>query len=216
MRFEGFPEAAFMFYEGLEADNSKSYWNDHRAVYEECVKAPLGALLAELEAEFGAPKLFRPYRDVRFSKDKSPYKTQAGASAAGRDGNAGGYLHLSAEGLFVAGGYYQTAPDQVERLRAAIADDGRGGELQAILGTARRAGFTPSGDELKTVPRGYPADHPRADLLRYKSLVLWRQWPPEPWLHTRDALNRIRRAWRALGPLHGWLDHNVGASDRPG
>ncbi|HEX4162146.1 MAG TPA: DUF2461 family protein, partial [Acidimicrobiales bacterium] len=75
MTFKGWPETALAFYEGLEADNSKTYWLDHKEVYERDVKAPMDALLAELTAEFGEPKLFRPYRDTRFSRDKSPYKT---------------------------------------------------------------------------------------------------------------------------------------------
>ena len=213
-RFEGFPERALIFYEGLEADNSKPYWTDHKDVYEQCVKAPMLALLAELEPEFGAGKLFRPYRDVRFAKDKTPYKTNAAATVG--DGHGSGfYLSLSAQGLFVGGGYYHTAPDQVERLRRAAADDVRGAELQQVLTGIRRAGFEVSGDRLTRMPRGYPADHPCADLLRHKSLVAHRQWEPEPWLHTREALARIRKAWRALGPLDTWLATNVGASQQP-
>ncbi|TAL12327.1 MAG: DUF2461 family protein, partial [Frankiales bacterium] len=77
--FEGFPEEALVFYEGLEADNTKAYWTDHKALYDRTVKAPMEALLAQLEPEFGPATFFRPYRDVRFSKDKTPYKTHAGA-----------------------------------------------------------------------------------------------------------------------------------------
>src|ERR1051325_11884594 len=75
MAFRGWPAEALEFYEGLEADNSKTYWTAHKTVYDEKVHAPMLALLAELEPEFGAGKIFRPYRDVRFSADKSPYKT---------------------------------------------------------------------------------------------------------------------------------------------
>jgi uncharacterized protein (TIGR02453 family) len=213
-RFGGFPERALIFYEGLAADNSKPYWTDHKAVYEECVRAPMLALLAELEPEFGPGKLFRPYRDVRFSKDKTPYKTNA-AVTVGDGRGAGHYLSLSADGLFVGGGYYHTEPDQVARLRRAVADDVQGPALERVLAGSRKAGFEPHGERLTRLPTGYSADHPRADLLRYKSLTLHRQWEPEPWLHTREALTRIRKAWRALRPLQDWLDTNVGASDRP-
>lgn len=72
MMFTGFPEQALVFYEGLRADNTKAYWQDHRATYDACVKAPMEALLAALEPEFGPAKFFRPYRDVRFSKDNPP------------------------------------------------------------------------------------------------------------------------------------------------
>jgi uncharacterized protein (DUF2461 family) len=74
MTFKGWPDRALAFYDGLEADNSKAYWLDHKDVYERDVKAPMEALLAELTKEFGETKLFRPYRDVRFSADKSPFR----------------------------------------------------------------------------------------------------------------------------------------------
>ena len=79
MRFGGFPAAAFDFYTGLRADNSRSYWAAHRDVYEDSVRAPLAALLDDLAGEFGGQvSLFRPFRDVRFARDKSPYKTHQG------------------------------------------------------------------------------------------------------------------------------------------
>jgi len=213
-RFDGFPERALIFYEGLEADNSKPYWTDNKAVYEESVKAPMLALLAELEPDFGAAKFFRPYRDVRFSKDKAPYKTSAAATVG--DGRGSGfYVSLSAEGLFVGGGHYHMAPDQVERLRRAVADGVQGADLQRVLDRIRRAGFDVGGERVSRMPRGYPADHPRADLLRLKSLTAHRRWEPEPWLHTREALTRIRKAWRTLGPLDAWLATNVGVSGQP-
>ena len=90
MSFQGFPERALIFYEGLEADNSKPYWTDHRDVYERDVRAPMLALLAEVEEEFGTGKLFRPYRDVRFAKDKTPYKVNAAASVEGLYVSLGG------------------------------------------------------------------------------------------------------------------------------
>jgi len=213
-RFDGFPERALIFYEGLEADNSKPYWTDHKAVYEECVKAPMLALLAELEPEFGPAKFFRPYRDVRFARDRTPYKTNAAASV-GDGAGAGLYLSLSADGLFLGGGYYHTAPDQVERLRRAVADDVRGAELERVLARVRKAGFEVHGDRMVRAPRGYPADHPRIELLKHRTLTAYRQWPPEPWLHGRDALARIRKAWRSLAPLTTWLSANVGPSDQP-
>jgi uncharacterized protein (TIGR02453 family) len=207
--FQGFPERALIFYEGLEADNSKPYWTDHREVYERDVRAPMLALLAELEEEFGPGKLFRPYRDVRFAKDKTPYKTNAGASVEGL------YVGLSADGLFVAGGYYRTAPDQVERLRRAVADDVQGAALERAMAAVRAAGHEVGGERLTRAPRGWPADHPRIELLRHKTVVASRGWEPEPWLHTRAVLDRVRASWRAYAPLTAWLDANVGPSDQP-
>lgn len=209
MTFTGFPERALIFYEGLEADNSKPYWTDHRDVYERDVKAPMLALLAELEPEFGAGKLFRPYRDVRFAKDKTPYKTNAAAAVDGR------YVSLSADGLFLGGGYYQPAPDQLDRMRRAVADDVQGAALERAVEAVRADGLEVGGEQLTRAPRGYPADHPRIDLLRHKSLVASLHREPEPWLHTPAALDRVRDAWRAVTPLLDWLDGNVGPSDRP-
>ena len=125
--FKGWPEGALVFYEGLEADNSKAYWLGHKDVYERDVKGPMEALLAELRGEFGEPRLFRPYRDTRFSRDKSPYKT----AIAARIGN--GYVQFSADGLLAGAGTYHMARDQLERYRDAVAADRTGGKLQDVV-----------------------------------------------------------------------------------
>ena len=89
MTFTGFPDEGLLFYEGLEADNSKTYWTRSKDTYDSCVRAPMQALVDALAAEFGTAKLFRPYRDVRFSNDKTPYKTHQGA-VANPDGRGAG------------------------------------------------------------------------------------------------------------------------------
>jgi len=115
MAFTGWPVEAVEFYEGLEADNSKAYWTDNRDLYESDVRAPMQALLAAVEDEFGPTKIFRPYRDVRFSADKTPYKTHCGALAGPF------YVEVGPDGLMAAGGYYHMAADQVNlRLRTAF------------------------------------------------------------------------------------------------
>lgn len=210
MAFTGFPEHALDFYEGLEADNSRTYWLANKELYDTAVRAPMQALLDELEREFGTGKIFRPNRDVRFAADKSPYKTHCGAVLADHGGHAGGYVQVSAEGLLVAGGYYSTSSDQVERYRRAVADDIAGARLERVVGTLRRAGYDVRGNTLKTAPRGYPKDHPRAELLRHRSLYASRSWKPEPWLHTGQALRHVRTAWRAFAPLNEWLADQVG------
>lgn len=206
MRFAGFPEAALVFYEGLEADNSKTYWTKHKQTYDDDVRAPMLALLGELEPEFGPASVYRPYRDVRFSKDKTPYKTAVAASAGSY------YVQLSADGLMVAGGYYDTASDQVERLRRAVDDDIQGTALERIVAGLRRGGWDIGGQRLKTRPRGYDADHSRIELLRHRSLIAHRHWEPAPWLHTPRAKQRVQKAWRDLADLNAWLGNNVGAS----
>jgi uncharacterized protein (TIGR02453 family) len=203
--FRGWPSEALEFYEGLSADNSKAYWTAHLAVYEQQVRGPMEELLALLEPEFGSGKIFRPYRDVRFSKDKSPFKNHLAASLA-----EAGYVQLSAEGLAAGSGMYQMSTEQLERYRRAVADDSTGEELTGLIATIERAGFGVLGHgSLKTAPRGYPKDHPRLDLLRHKGLVAWKEWEPAPWLGTAAAKNRLVGFLRASRPLRDWLETHV-------
>ena len=212
MTFEGFPEEALVFYEGLRADNTKAYWTDHKAMYDACVKEPMEALLAQLEPEFGPAKFFRPYRDVRFAKDKTPYKDHAGAVAHDHDGSTGLYVQLSADGLYVAGGSWRLESDQVQRLRAAVADDATGSRLVKTLTALEKDGWNVGGERLVRVPKPYDADHPRADLLRAKSLAANHPFEPAEWLHTPECGDRVAAAWRALKPLNAWLHRHVGPS----
>ncbi|HEV7209712.1 MAG TPA: DUF2461 domain-containing protein [Mycobacteriales bacterium] len=212
MGFEGFPDRLLPFYEGLAADNSKAYWSDHKAVYQQCVAEPMQALLDELGPEFGEAKFFRPYRDVRFSKDKTPYKTHAAAVVG--DGSAALYLQLGADGLLIAGGCYHAAADQVQRYRAAVTDPA-GAQLAALLDGLRGEGWQVGGDRLKRPPRGSDADHPRAELMRHRTLTASRQDEPSDWLHTAEAIDVVRNRWRALAPLNGWLTRWVGPSREP-
>jgi uncharacterized protein (TIGR02453 family) len=212
MVFEGFPERALDFYEGLRADNSKSYWTDHKSLYDAAVKAPTEALLAELAPEFGTAKFFRPYRDVRFSKDKTPYKDHA-AAVVDEAGRGALYVQLSADGLFVAGGFWHTQTDQARRLREAIADDRTGTELQAVLDGL--AGWEIGGERLVRLPKPYTPDQPRADLLHLKSLTAGRRHEPAPWLHEPECGRRVAAGWRALQPLNRWLAAHVGPTRTP-
>jgi uncharacterized protein (TIGR02453 family) len=214
--FQGFPDDGLVFYEGLEADNSRTYWMEHRSSYDAAVRAPLQALVEELEPEFGTPKVFRPYRDVRFSKDKTPYKTHQGAVLHPEGAGVGSvYVQVSADGLRVAGGCWRLQPDQVERYRRAVADDLQGPRLAAEVTRLRGRGWDIDGERLIRAPRGWPADHERIDLLRHKSLHAGRGWEPAEWLHERTALDRVRDAWRDLRALNVWLADNVGATTAP-
>jgi uncharacterized protein (TIGR02453 family) len=204
--FEGIPLAALDFYEDLEADNCKAFWTMHKSVYDEAVRAPLEALATALEPEFGAAKLFRPYRDVRFSKDKTPYKTHQGAWFD----ESSRYLQVSASGLRLAGGYWHTSSAQVERLRRAVAGDVAGPQLERVLATVRRQGLEVGGEQLTRIPSGYPKDHPRAELLRYKTLTVSRELGAPDWLPSAHAHTQIVTVWRAMEPLVGWLETHVG------
>jgi uncharacterized protein (TIGR02453 family) len=204
--FTGWPVEAIEFYEGLEDDNSRSYWQAHKAVYEQCVKGPMEALLAELEDEFGPGKIFRPNRDVRFSNDKAPYKLNCAAHLPG------GYISVSADELFVGSGLYMPAPDDLKRFRAAVDADRTGRELEAIVADLRKAKYDLGAhDCVKTAPRGYAGDHPRIDLLRLKGITMSKAWPVGGWLGTRKAKDRIVAALDAARPLTAWIEQHVRA-----
>ena len=210
MAFRGWPEEALEFFAGLEIDNSKTYWRQNKDRYEQLVRAPMEALLEELAPEFGEGKIFRPYRDIRFSADKSPYKTNIAATLGE------GYVQLNADGLGAGSGMYMLATDQLERYREAVDDERSGAALEAIVEKAKAAGLTVTGhDVLKTAPKGYAKDHPRIELLRYKGLITWREWPPAAWLGTRRAKDRVVEFLQESKPLNAWLQSHVGPSTLP-
>jgi uncharacterized protein (TIGR02453 family) len=205
MTFRGWPVEAVEFYEGLEADNTKTYWHEHKAEYEQLVKAPMEALLVELAADFGEGRVFRPYRDTRFSKDKTPYKLNCAAHLPG------GYVSFSADGLFVGSGLYMPDASQLARFRAAVADDRSGPELESIVVTLRKHAYDVTAHEvLKTAPKGYPKDHPRIELLRSKGVVMSKSWPVGAWLGTKKAMDRVVTTLRAAQPLNAWITTHVG------
>jgi uncharacterized protein (TIGR02453 family) len=216
--FEGFPREAFSWFAGLEADNSKRYFTAHRDTYDRVVRGALEAMLEELADELGGHvKMFRQNRDVRFSPDKSPYKTTTyGLILERPDDLPALYAQISATGLFAGSGYHVMAPDQLTRFRDAVADDAVGPGLEQAVATADAAGVETFGEALKTAPRGYPRDHPRVRLLRHRSLVAGRRLDPGPRGITRDAaFDHARATWAACIPLTTWLDEHVGASEIP-
>ena len=213
MAFAGFPESALAFYTQLEAENTKTFWAAHRQEFENDVKAPMLALCDALN-DYGPFHLFRPYNDQRFAKGRDPYKTQQGAYTES-EGGAGYYLQLSATGLMAASGYYAMATDQLERFRTAVDNDLSGPELSTLVSALPRTHKTGAISELKTAPRGYPRDHPRAELLRRKGLMISTDFGAPAWLPTAAVPGRIRRAWRTADDINAWLDQHVGPSTLP-
>jgi uncharacterized protein (TIGR02453 family) len=201
--FTGFPDAALDFYDDLEVDNTKSFWEKHKRVYTESVRQPMTALCEALEPEFGDAKVFRPYRDVRFAKDKTPYKTHQGAFAAAGPAT-GWYVEISARGLRVGAGFYEASGERLANIREAMADDKSGPQLQRVLRKLEKDAFEISGERLKTSPRGYAAEHPRIELLRHKQLFAGKSFGFEG-LDSPDVLDRVRDEWRALRPLVEWV-----------
>jgi uncharacterized protein (TIGR02453 family) len=211
MAFTGWKAEALEFFEGLEVENTKAYWERNRQTYDTLVKAPMEELLAELEPKWGEGRIFRPYRDVRFSKNKSPYKTNIAAVVGGS-----GYVHLDSKGLSAGSGMWEMAPDQLERYRNAVVNDRSGKALVEVVSKGRAQGIdVMSHGELKTAPRGYPKDHPRVEFLRYKGLAVWKEWPAGAWLGTKKAKERLEEFLTAAKPLNAWLTKNVGPSELP-
>lgn len=212
-RFDGFPVQAFELYEQLADNNTRTWWAAHKADYQLFVRGPMENLVGELADEFGTANIFRPYRDARFSTDKTPIKDHQGAFVGVEDA-IGYYLQLSAAGLMVAGGWYAPQGEQIARYRQSV-EGPAGAELERIVATMRRS-WEVDGRQLKTRPRGVDPDHPRLDLLRNRALTVARHYPVEPWLGTRKALSTVRSSWRSMRPLVEWLGDYVGPADDPG
>ncbi len=215
--FTGFSAEATDFFADLELDNSREFWLANKPVFERAVRAPMRALLDALDPDPKAFHVFRPNRDVRFSPDKSPYKVQHGAAATSPGGTVR-YVHVSADGLFIASGCYMLARDQIGRLREAVADDETGPELEALVRKVERTGLEIGGGgqpALSTAPRGYPRDHPRIALLRLKGLVAHETIVDPAIVETEAALARVRASWKAGATMRAWLEEHVGPSTLP-
>ncbi|WP_110206948.1 DUF2461 domain-containing protein [Nocardioides daejeonensis] len=204
MSFQGFPEAALDFYDDLEVDNTKSFWEANKHVYAESVKAPMVTLTEALAEEFGTAKVFRPYRDVRFAKDKTPYKTHQGAFV-GVAPATGWYVELSARGVRIGGGFYEASATRLAAVRAAIDSDLTGPELVRTVERLASDDWEVGGDRLKTKPRGYDADHPRIELLRHRSLVVTRSLGFGSVIQGPELVGVVRDGWRQLRPLIEWV-----------
>jgi uncharacterized protein (TIGR02453 family) len=211
--FDGFGAGAVAWFEGLERDNSRAYFKATRATFEGEVRGPFEHMLGDLGDEFGGEvTVFRQHRDVRFSPDKSPYKTRTYGllHAPGEGGTL--YAEISPRGVYAASGYWRMASDQLARYRAAVLSDPAGDALAEAIGAVQGAGLELAPPALKTAPRGMPRDHPRVAFLRYKDLIAGRRMAPGPALATREALEHVAATWRSARPLTEWLDEHVGAS----
>ena len=205
--FKGWSEDCQRFFIGLELDNSKKYFEANRRTYEDSVKGPMVALLESLEADFGPGKVFRANRDIRFSKDKSPYKTNIAADVG--MGSKGGYLSLDARGFTVATGRYVMSPEEMAKFRKKVAADASGTQLAGIVTRLMKSGYDIGGEELKRVPPPWPQEHPRAELLRRKSLYVWKNYGLRPWLGSASARRYVLKMWSDAQPLNDWFKKNL-------
>lgn len=200
----GIPIDAVDFFAELEYNNERDWWTANQARWRTVVREPFEAVCDALETQFGPAKVFRPNRDVRFSADKSPYKTHQGAVVRTSPG-VGLYLQVSSAGLLTGSGWWSPEPSQVEAFREAVLDDESGDELAAIIEQLQAAGTEIGGDRLKTAPRGIDRTHPRIGLLRHRTLLASVDHGSPEWLETSEVVDRVRKDWASFSPLNDWL-----------
>jgi uncharacterized protein (TIGR02453 family) len=206
MAFDGFDPDAFAFYRELEVHNERPWWLANKARYDEHVRGPFEALAEELEPVASAVKVYRPYRDVRFSHDKTPYKTRQGMFAQRAPG-IGWFLNLDASGVSLGGGFFGDA-SMTKAYRAAVEAVGPGTELEGIVRDLEAAGYAMGGEQLKTAPRGIAVDHPRIELLRYRWMTA-RKHVDEADATGPALLDALFDTVEELQPLVRWAVANV-------
>jgi uncharacterized protein (TIGR02453 family) len=221
-RFEGFAEPQAKFFKALAKNQNREWFQAHKEEFETGWNAPMKALLSELavsldktyaHCDLDEPKVFRIFRDVRFSKDKSPYKTWiAGCIPTKRTAKitetpVAIYMHFGTENMIAAGLYMMDGPT-IARYRKAIADDARGKEVVKILAKLEKDGFRGDSmhdDVLKKVPKGFDPEHPRAELLRRKSLGVTFPALPKGLLASPKLLPWLTLHAKKAAPLVEWL-----------
>ncbi len=223
--FTGFDRKAMQFWHELAAEMNRDWFLANKQRYESQWVQPMTALLTAASAKLatsyrgialGAPKVLRINRDIRFSRDKSPYKTWIGAGVAlgGRrpnDGVAALYVHFGADEEFCGTGQYVFVDDSLARWRKRVADTKKGQEIAKIVAGLRKAKYKVTAyDSLARVPRPYEADHPRADLLVMKGLVVGFPKIPRGLIHRPKFLDWVVTHAKACAPLATWLHKNLG------
>jgi uncharacterized protein (TIGR02453 family) len=224
MAFSGIPKTGLLFLRQLAANNDRGWFEAHRSAWDDELLPAMISACSALQARLRdvlprltfVPRvggsLYRLSRDVRFSKDKRPYKTHTAAllwDGPDKHASPGVYLHVSHDTVIFGGGLYAFQETQLERFRQRLLHDGAGEAIVRALARAKKAGLDPAGEQLVRPPRGFPADHPRADLARHKGLVVGLTHKPGSWLHGDEFLDRAEDAARAYAPLHRWLREEV-------
>ncbi|MFO0737578.1 MAG: DUF2461 domain-containing protein [Labilithrix sp.] len=220
--FAGFADSEGRFFKALAKKNDRAWFASHKAEFEAGWNAPMKALLEELRVaidaayervDLGPPKVFRIFRDTRFSKDKAPYKTHVGGyipiERAGKnamDLPMALYVQVGAKETFAAAGHYMMEKESLARFRNAVADDARGKELAALLRGLAKKGFVEHvAERNKRVPPGFPPDHPRAELLKSKGLTVMFPALPKELLTSRKLVPWLVKACKTTAPLVDWL-----------
>jgi len=221
MAFSGFPDDAAKFFRTLAKNQNRDWFQAHKQEFEDGWQGPMKELLTEVHAgvdrafkrcDLAPPKLFRIFRDVRFSKDKSPYKTHIGGVIPVKGHGKmtevpiALYFHVGQPNSFGAAGHYMMDSHALGGFRKAVADEKRGAELDKLLRALVKKGYSvDSHDSYKRVPKGYDPEHPRAEHLKRKGLTVGFPALPRglltspklgPWLVTHA---------KTAAPLVEWL-----------
>ena len=223
-KFTGFSKSAPGFFHELAHEMNREWFVANKDRYEREWVTPMLAMLTHVHAtlapvykptKLGAPKVMRIHRDVRFSKDKTPYKTHIGAvitvdgKKVGEGGTAAMYVHIGVDEELVGVGTYMFDPDKLAKWRKAVAGKAGVG-LAAIIAKLRKAGYEVGGhDDYKKVPKPYTADHPRAELLKLRGLTAGPGELPKGLLHQAKLATWLAKHGTALAPLVKWLDKHV-------
>ncbi|HEX5107116.1 MAG TPA: DUF2461 domain-containing protein [Vicinamibacterales bacterium] len=202
--FSGFPREGIDFFNDLQTHNNRDWFQAHKDVYDRACREPMRALAAQFELQYGPAHISRINRDMRFSRDGAPYKTFIAAHIGWS------YVQLSAHGLYVGTGMYKPEPAVLRQFRDAVASDSSGRALARMIAALRKKGYQVGTHEsVGSAPRGYPADHPRIDLLRMKDIHAGKLFADEPWLATPKALPHIKKTMTEIKPLAEWLRRYV-------
>jgi len=203
--FAGFPPEAFKFFAQLARNNNRDWFQAHKDVYERACREPMKALMAAIDPPFGAGWLSRINNDMRFNRDRDPYKTRIEAGVKGH------YVSVGAHGMYVGTGLYKPEPATLRQLREAMAADVSGRQLQSIVTSLRRKGCTVATHETSSAPpRGYKADHPRIELLKMKDIHAGRTFEPST-LSSSKVLALVKKTMADLKPFSDWLKIHVAA-----
>lgn len=204
--FTGFPREAIDFWKDLEQHNNREWFQAHKDVYERACREPMHALMNELEPQYGPSKISRINRDMRFARDRSPYKPYIAAGIGGR------YISLSKQGLYLGAGMYKPDSAALGRFRAAIDDRASGSTLAKLVTALERKGYdVDTHERLTSAPKGYALDHPRIDLLQMKDIHAGKMFAPAAWLSTAKARDRVTGVMDDVEPLVKWLRDHVGS-----
>lgn len=207
--FDGFPVDALVFLHELADHNDKAWFDANRERYERVLRGPMKGLIGELEGLFGPGKLFRQNRDIRFSKDKRPYKEWVAATVGGHRGEAARYVHLGRESMFIAAGAHQLDRERLIRFRQAVTAKTSGEALETIVADLDAKGYEIGGKTLSRGPRDADPEHPRIELLKHTGITMARSYDAGPWLQDpAEVMTRVVEVFGDAEPLIGWArDH---------